>query len=413
MNQDVLILRELANQYAQIASQAEQENVWDLHASLNDLCPKRPVVLIDELPWHELNADGFLTLQCQDPDFRQAEDFLRKTIFRHTYFPGDMLVRPYFPVWKIIHTTGIGVEVREETRATDSASAVISHKYENQFHSIEDVEKLHNQVITYDEEASRYQYAKISEAIGDILPVKLVGEATGYGLGHKPWDIIASFMSVDNLLYGLVDDPDMMHALAEKLTDIFIDTVRQYEELNLLDADTPYCHSSSAASRDLLKNPVDYRHVKPENVWGRGLAQIFASVSPAMHEEFEIQYAIKALMPFGLVYYGCCEPLDNKIEIVKKIPNLRKISITPWADINRAAEAVGGDYVISAKPNPANLPFAEKNPALIRQEIRSLIEACRKNGTPCEILLKDISTADYNLKNLIVWNRIAREEAER
>ena len=81
MNQDVFILRELANKYAQIASQAEQENVWDLHASLNDLCPKRPIVLIDELPWHELNVNGFLTLQCQDPDFRRAEDFLRKTIF--------------------------------------------------------------------------------------------------------------------------------------------------------------------------------------------------------------------------------------------------------------------------------------------------------------------------------------------
>lgn len=413
MNQDVLILQELANQYAQISNETEQEKVWNLHASLNDLCPQRPIVLIDELPWHELNADGFLTLKCQDPDFRRAEDFLRKTIFKHNYFPGDMLVKPYFPVRKIIHTTGIGIEVREEIRATDSANQVVSHKYENQFHSMEDLEKLHNQMIAYDAEASRYQYTKICEAIGDILPVKLVGEATSYELGYKPWDIIATAMSVDHLLYGLVDEPELMHALVGKLTDIFVDTVRQYEEQNLLDADSPYCHCSSAASRDLLKNPIDYRNVISKNVWGRGLAQIFASVSPAMHEEFEIEYAIKALKPFGLVYYGCCEPLDNKIEIVKKIPNLRKISITPWADINRAAEAIGKSYVISAKPNPANLPFAEENPDLIRQEIRTLVEACRKNGTPCEILLKDISTAGYNLKNLIVWNRIAKEEVER
>lgn len=116
MNQDIKILRELANRYAQIVSEMEPENVWELHASLNDLHPKRPIVLIDELPWHELNKDGFLTLQCHDPDFRQAEDFLRKTIFKHHYFPGDMLVRPYFPVGKIIHTTGFGVEIREETR---------------------------------------------------------------------------------------------------------------------------------------------------------------------------------------------------------------------------------------------------------------------------------------------------------
>lgn len=101
------------------------------------------------------------------------------------------------------------------------------------------------------------------------------------------------------------------------------------------------------------------------------------------------------------------------MDIVKKIPNLRKISITPWADINRAAEAAGKDYIISAKPNPANLPYAASNPDLIREEIRTLLDACRRNNTPCEILLKDISTSAYNLENLIVWNKIAKEEVGR
>lgn len=54
MNQDVSILRELANEYAQIAAEMEVKHVWGLHADLNDLHPERPVVLIDELPWHEL-----------------------------------------------------------------------------------------------------------------------------------------------------------------------------------------------------------------------------------------------------------------------------------------------------------------------------------------------------------------------
>lgn len=65
MNQDVSILRALANEYAQIAAEMEVKHVWGLHADLNDLHPERPVVLIDELPWHELNADGFLTLRCE------------------------------------------------------------------------------------------------------------------------------------------------------------------------------------------------------------------------------------------------------------------------------------------------------------------------------------------------------------
>ena len=134
MNQDAFILRELANQYMQIAYGPDQEHVWQLHASVNDLCPQRPIVLISELPWHELNADGFLTLRCQDPELRQIEDYLRKTIFQHKFFPGDMMVKPYCPVGKVIHTTGIGVEVKEETLDTDKNNGVVSHKYEYQFY---------------------------------------------------------------------------------------------------------------------------------------------------------------------------------------------------------------------------------------------------------------------------------------
>lgn len=410
MERDIQILRALAVQYMLLAYKAEEEHLWELHADLNDLCPRRPIVLIHELPWHELNQDGSLTLQCQDPDYRKAEDYLRKTLFQQKYFPADMLVKAYLPVEKVIRTSGIGVEVKEETLAVAKENQIVSHRYENQFHSIEDVEKLHNPVIFYDREDSLRRFEKISEAVADIVPVKLVGEDTGYGLGHKAWDIIASFMSVNDLLYALIDEPEMMHALVKKLTDIFLDTVRQYEELNLLNPDSTYCHCSAAASRTLRNNLPADGQVKARHVWGRGLAQILATVSPAMHEAFEIEYAKRAMEPFGLVYYGCCEPLDTKIDIVRKIPHLRKISITPWADIHRAAEAIGKNYVISAKPNPANLPYAASNPELIRKEIRTILDACRKNGCPCELLLKDISTTGKNLENLIVWNRIAKEE---
>lgn len=46
----------------------------------------------------------------------------------------------------------------------------------------------------------------------------------------------------------------------------------------------------------------------------------------------------KWLEKFGLTYYGCCEPLHNKIEILQQVKNLRKISISPRADIKIAAK---------------------------------------------------------------------------
>jgi hypothetical protein len=55
---------------------------------------------------------------------------------------------------------------------------------------------------------------------------------------------------------------------------------------------------------------------------------------------------------YGLNYYGCCEPLDRKIDILEKIPNLRKISMSPWVDLERATRNVGREYAVSWKPNP-------------------------------------------------------------
>lgn len=55
---------------------------------------------------------------------------------------------------------------------------------------------------------------------------------------------------------------------------------------------------------------------------------------------------------FGLDYFGCCDPLNSRIDSVRKILNVRNISMSPWAKIRQAAEAVGPDFVFSRKPTP-------------------------------------------------------------
>ena len=70
------------------------------------------------------------------------------------------------------------------------------------------------------------------------------------------------------------------------------------------------------------------------------------------------------------------------------------------------AEEIGGDYVLSRKPNPANVAIAT-DPDIIRAEIAGTARVCRKYGCPCDITLKDISTVSYKPKNLIVWAETA------
>lgn len=97
-----------------------------------------------------------------------------------------------------------------------------------------------------------------------------------------------------------------------------------------------------------------------------------------MHDEFEIEYAKQYLEGFGLSYYGCCEPLHNKIHILRKLPKLRKVSITPWADVRVAAENIGGDYVLSRKPNPAAVAVDQVDEEALRAEILETLQVCGK-----------------------------------
>ena len=70
MRTDRDILRELVSQYAEFAYSAKNAEKLRLHRAVNDLSMIRPIVLIDEIPWHEMELEQELTLQCSDPDFR-------------------------------------------------------------------------------------------------------------------------------------------------------------------------------------------------------------------------------------------------------------------------------------------------------------------------------------------------------
>ena len=399
------IIRELASEYAQAANSEKNKEKIRLHKAVNDLHMLRPIVLIDEIPWGEMETGDELTLRCADEDLRKLERRLRRSLYQWKHMPADMVLPDYIGVEKVIHSTGIGVEVEEELIEGEQIS---SHKYHNVFRE-KGPDMLHDPIITYNREETGRQWEKVGEAVGDILPIKLVGEATGYGLGCKTWDTIATLMGADDLLFGLLDEPEFMHGLARRLTDIFLNTVKQYERLNLIDMDAMYCHCASALTSGMQKEAGDLAHNNLKKVWGRGLAQIFAAVSPQMHEEFDIRYRKEAMEPFGYVYYGCCEPLDQKIDILEQIPNLRKISITPWADVDVAAERIGSRYVLSSKPSPSRLSLGRLDTDEVRGELSRILSACRRNRCAVELVLKDISTVNGNPQCLFEWEKTAME----
>ncbi len=403
------LIRELARQYKELSALPVNAQRIELYKKSNGLMGVTPVVHIDEIPWGEMNLNDELTLTCKDSSLRGIESYLRTMIFKWKHLQGHMVLPDYYPVYHKLDSTDIGVSVKEHILDTAvSGSGIVAHEYLDQLPDEDALAALKLPQITLDKAATDKKYNFIGELFGDILAPRL----TGTSIYSAIWDNIPRYHGVENMLMDLYDRPDFMHKMVSIFTDMAVSTIDQYEQLGVLEPYPLYIHCTPAPAYELPSADFDGKHVRKKDVWGRGMAQIFSTVSPATREEFDIDYAMRIYGDCGLVYYGCCEPLDNQIDVLRKFKNLRKISITPWADADRAADVIGKEYVFSYKPNPAFVAGKSFDPAPVREELSRVLAACKRNGTQCELILKDISTVGQNPMNLIEWERLAVSMAE-
>jgi len=403
MPDDRLVLRELAREVAEIAALPAQQETIALWRGLNGLRPARPMVMIDELPWNEMDVDGELTLHTGDGFCRGLETTLRQTLYAWRHFPVDMVVEPVIDVPKAIHSDGFGVGIEETTLATADDNEIVSHHYVDQFRTDIDVGKIRAPVITLDEGATASAEARAHDVFDGILDVRM----QGMFLSYEIWDDITMWRGAQNVLFDLVDRPEHMHRIASRYVGAKLAMLDQLETKGLLGHGQPRIHCTGAHTDELPAPGFESARPRAKDNWTYGMAQILGSVSPAMYEEFEVDYAIEWYSRFGLGYYGCCDPLHDRVDIIRRIPNVRKISMSAWADVDKGAEQIGRDFVFSRKPNPALVAMQTWEPEAIEKDLRRTLDACIRFGCPVEIALKDISTVRYEPQRIWEWAGIA------
>ena len=399
------ILRGLAAEYAAVAGNATMAERAKLYRALNGLKPIRPVVLMDELPWGEFSECDELKLTCAGEFERECEWFFRMNLYRARHFPCDHIFGDFYPIHRRITIGSTGMEFDEDMLPLQH-TGIAAHAYHDRIPDEAAIDQLHPAEITEDTAENDRLRERAEALFGDILPTRMVGlEYENY---FTPWDDIARLHGVEPMLYDLIDEPDFMWKLATKVLEVRTAMLDRLEAGNFLEPTGAYIHSTAALA-DEIAPPEPGMPVTCRNQWGRGAAQIFVTVSPAMTEEYELPLQQAFLKRFPLTYYGCCEPLDKKMDMVRQLPNLRKISISPWANVESAAEQIGKDYVMAAKPNPALMAMDPFDPGAVRAEIRRILAAARKNGTPVELTLKDVSTIRSRPEILDEWARIAMD----
>ncbi|MBD3291702.1 MAG: hypothetical protein GF393_02160 [Armatimonadia bacterium] len=405
---DIDVLRPLAERTAEIAALPVQEDRREMWRALNGLDPVRPMVMIDQVCWNEFECDEDLQLRCEEPQCQGYERMLRRMLYQWDHFRVDMVVEPFIRVPKAIHNTGWGVSADDDIAVTDPTNSVVGHRYNNQFETEEDLDKLQTPQISHDAGETQRRLDVADELFGGILEIK----PWGMGPPLQFWDPISTWMSVEGALWAMADRPEYVHRLMRKMTDGFMGMLDQLEEQGLLCEPQSLIHCTGAWTDDLPAPGYDPESPRCRDIWTMGLAQMFSTVSPAMFEEFEVDYIAPIAERFGLVYYGCCDPLSRKMDQVRMIPNVRKVSMSAWTDQELGAEEIGGEYVFSRKPTPASLATDEFDAEAVRQDLKTTRKICERHGCPLELILKDISTVRYDPERLTRWAEVAMEVAE-
>ncbi len=395
------IIRELAKLVAEIAAlpvQQQRRELWTKHNSLQRV---RPMVLVfPEGAWSELlPAD---VLQCDDPDAQGIEWELRRRIYAHTHFMSDNLVEATWPVHKHVSHTDWGLTPRHH----DSPAARGAWGFEPVINDHADLAKLKFPEVSYLEEPTMQNLTAMKELFGDILDVRL------RGITHISFHAMGQYSALrglEQVMLDMYEQPEMLHEAMAFYEAGYRHMLEQYVMQNLLDLnndDTYHNSGGNGFTNELPAPGFDPARVRLCDMWGSSEAQEMAQVSPQQHDEFILQYEKRLLEPFGLTGYGCCEDLSRKLDLVFTIPHIRRISISPWADVDVSAEKLAGNYIFSWKPNPAHL-VGDFQSDFVRNYIKHTVDVA--GDGVLEIILKDTHTCQNHPERFDEWTEIAWE----
>ncbi len=392
-----------------LAEDPRTKELGDLWRRHDDLEPTRPLLLVfPEDSWAEVIPAR--TLAIHDAFWRQWEWHLRHLLWRAARLDDDFVFEPDLLVPAAVRRTGWGLEASYRR-----LEAKGSYVWDGPLRDERDLDRLVVPRLDVDRAATRRTIDALGELIGDILPVRAVVPPPAENVFGEA----AMLRGLEQVMLDMSDAPAFLHRLLAFLARGPMEQLSALEAAGALTLNNRNHYTDSGGIGYTGDLPSAGRTAAiaagaapvAADLWGFGVAQEASGVGPAQHEEFILEHQLPYLERFGLVAYGCCEPYTRKFDMLKRrIPRLRRVSVSPGCDVGAAAEALGDRYVFSWKPNPAML--ADRfDPDHVRTYLRGALD--RTRGCRLEIVLKDTFTVQGDARRFVEWTRIAREEIDR
>ena len=404
---DLEIIRSLANQqyeYSQADAMKSLKKEWLNH---NTFKGSRPMVYI-ELGTFEQEIVPPL-LKCEGKQARDIETNLYRNFVNHTMFGDDFPVPDYYSIAysakmklfdidvEVVHTDGLG------------------HQFVHQINNLEaDFDKFKKSTYTFNTDDALKAADDMREILGGSLPVKIVGTA----LYAVPTQCIVHLMGMENMLYSMYDYPDMFTEMMNRIADDYIEyfTLMSEKGLMLPTIGNEHLPQGTWCYTDELPDAAEREKRKfgMGDVWGFMDSQETVGISPDMFFEFIAPCYEKVAKQYGLLSYGCCEPVDPIWDDwLSKFENLRKVSISPWCNEEFMGERLKGKKVIyQRKPSPNYLGVDEVlDEQAVRAHMRRTMEAA--NGCKLEITQRDVYSVGNNPEKVRRYVEIIRDCAEK
>jgi len=400
--EDREVLRKLAQRVAEIAHSQRMHETRQLWTRLNMLKETRPLVLCDpENGWNEIITES--QMECRGKLARRWEMDLRKEIFWGDEMRDDKPVEPYFDVPYTVPPDDWGMAA-EYHRTEDSGSCVWDAPIKDY---AADLPRLHAPSVEVDWQTTNGCLAIAEDVFAGILEARLKG-IWWWSLGLT-WPAV-TLRGLNNVLCDFLDHPDELKQLLAIISGGHLEKLDYLEANNLLSLnnDGAYVGSGGYGFTEELPGEGYSGVVRTADMWGFTESQETVSVSPKMYEEFIFPYEKPIMERFGLTCYGCCEPVHSRWHVIKEHPNLRRVSCSPWADLEKMAAHLTDQYILSMKPNPAVLATPEIDEASIRADLRRALDATK--GCVVEVIMKDNHTIGKRPENVVRWCQIAKEE---
>ena len=401
MDNGKTILRELAEQYMEIASSPEMEVTirrWKETVAGRET-DRSPVMLRLNCSQNEIIP--LETLQCTEPFMQNIERRLRWSLFI-AGLGSDEILYPYFSVNSIVRLTNpplFGVEIDKEHSESDKGA----WKTIPPIQSEADLDKLRMSEFEYDEQTTRDNIERTETLIGDIIDIRRVGNAGVSAIFDNDAEMLLGY---NELLLNVVMNPDMLHRIMAFLRDNALNSMDQIEEMGIL-TDNSDQHKFNSYS--LKSTPYSVPATFKESwIWTN--SQIFGAVGPEHFKEFLLDYQMPILERFGALSYGCCENLTDKIDYILQIPNLKIFVNSSWTDIESTAPKCADRSICIEWRQMATEMMGNPDFSMIDQKIRHGLNITENQNR--YIVMQEIETVEGNVDKFREWCRIAVTAAE-